>query len=1052
MTTKRFLSFLTAMLVTLVPFGAGAASATVDGTTYTVVSTAKELYDALQAGGNIFLKNDIALNLNFAQTVAVKPGTVLNGNGFSLTSSTRRTTPIFSYAAGTEVGNATCCIKNIGFGTKWAPITLAGNATLFTEESPDTCRTIYQNVDFYVKGASLTGDVVGGLYSNMTGVVSFYGCTLTADLTSSPSQNLVGGWIGQINGGDLLMTNCTTYGSIKSNALCTGAFVGQAGGGNSRYTNCTNLASVTAPENVGGLVGNVGTGAGSMYFTACKNYGDITSTGSGYNSMAGGIIGRSTNRADQGNQKLRVFYDCINYGTVTSGARAGGITGSNNDYDTAGKTNNYNYYTYGNCINCGDVSGGSYAGGIMGIASPTTYRAEITDCVNIGKITSKNGYAGNFAGMLCGGVITGGYAAGVISTKKGTDVLVPYTYGTYILQEGAHKNESWSISAPTVSGVSYIGPAATVSEGITKITDGNLSAALQNLSSLCHISFVKADAADKNSYVVTAEPMLRGLQQSVKTDGDTVELRLIAGVNSLSAFQKVGFRIKVQANGITTEVNSEGNIVYPSLDALSAANKPSLISAESLSSNYLCTATVSGIPIIGGALIEVTPYAIGNHGTEYVGSTRVISCRNGVYGIEPMMINNVLLSDYAIVYASSNTLSEQLLATRMANELAKLTGVSIPVFSDAQVCTRSARILIGKTTKTTLSVTGRTISTQKNVNEIVISGADTAQLSESITYFLDTVEKRLLAGNNSWSFARSVTVPVDDTLTLMAYNMGARDNADIKKAEWDLIVDYLPDIWTSQEPWAGFLDDFLNDYAVQPNTPFLEDPSDDDVMASDVNNKAFTGNGYYGVYWGLPRWVPGDPCTAGKASYSVILYAKDRFTIDTGRSGTFWLSTQPNVSGTNYSGSNFARCATYATLTDRNTGKTFTVVNVHLDFVPAVQTAQIEILLRELKSRVGENMPIFVTGDMNSEAHSSPIALYKENPVMPMTALDEVADRAYRAHRNIDWFFTNQPEKIDVSYYNNCFEHTFLNQLWNSSLVMGMPSDHPAIYTEFKFR
>jgi len=101
---------------------------------------------------------------------------------------------------------------------------------------------------------------------------------------------------------------------------------------------------------------------------------------------------------------------------------------------------------------------------------------------------------------------------------------------------------------------------------------------------------------------------------------------------------------------------------------------------------------------------------------------------------------------------------------------------------------------------------------------------------------------------------------------------------------------------------------------------------------------------------------------------------------------------------------------------------------------------------------VGTDVPIIVMGDMNSRAHSAPIKLYKDNDVMPMVAFDEIADRAYRRYYNIDWFFINHPEKIEVSYYNNCFEHTFLNRLWNSELVVGMPSDHPAIYTEFKFR
>jgi len=1036
------------MLITLVPFGASAATETVDGITYTTVSTAAELYSALNAGGNILLMNDIALNSSFSGTVTFRVGTVLNGNGFSLTYSGNRTAPLFTYAAGTTVGQATSYIKNIGFGTEASPMKLTGNVSLFAEASKDTCQIIYQNVDFYVSGSGLSGSSVGGLYNDMTGLAYFYGCTLTANLSASGS--LFGGWLGQVAGGDLVMNNCITYGTLTGTGANTAAFVGQSGSGTSRYTNCINLADVTGSVHAAGFVANVGTGAAALYFTSCKNYGNITSDGSGYDNMAGGFMGRATNTSSEDNRRLRVLYDCVNYGTITSGARAGGFVGSSHDYDTGGPGANYLYYTFENCVNYGTVSGDKYAGGLIGIASPITYRAEVTECINVGKIISTSGYAGNFAGMLSNGVITGGYAAGVISSYRGTDVLAPHNSGTYTLLAGSYANQAWSIVAPTVSGVSYIGPKTSVASGITKVTDANKAAALLAMSELCGVSFVAADSTDANSYVVAAEPMVRGVQQSLTVTNGKTALRFVAGLNAKNAYQKVGFRLTVHANGTTAELTRETNTVYTSLNAM-ANGASTQVSASSLASKYLCAITLTGIPVAKDAVIEVTPYAVDQSGTEHVGKTRVISCSDGTYRMEPMVLNNALLSDYAIVYASTNKLSEELLANRLSAQLAKLTGIAIPVISDAQETTKTAKILIGKTTQTTLSVTGRTLCTQSNQNEIVIAGANTAQLSESITYFLDTVEGKLLDGNNSWCF-ETVTVPTDDQLIMMAYNLGAKDNANIKKAEWDLIVDYLPDILTFQEPWAGFLDDFLNNYAVKPSTKFVASSSDDDVMSSNVNNKAFTGNGYYDVYWGLPRWVPGDPCTAGKASYSVILYAKDRFTIDTGRAGTFWLSTQPNVSGTNYSGSNFARCATYATLTDKNTGKTFTVVNVHLDFDAAVQDAQVKILLREMKSRVGADMPIFITGDMNAHGHSDTIALYQNNGIMDMTSMDDMADYAYRQSQNIDWLFTNHPEQIEVSYYHKCFEHTFLNNLWNGTLIMGMPSDHPAVYTEFKFR
>ena len=1050
---KRIVSLMliAAMLVAIFPIGVSAASETVDGITYTAVSTASQLYSALSSGGNILLKNDIALNSSFSGTVTIYPGTVLNGNGYSLTYSGSRSSALFKFAAGSSVGNATSYIKNIGFGTGSVPMVLTGSTSLFAEASSDTCEIIYQNVTFYITGSGLTGSQVGGLYSTLTGVASFYGCTMNINLSSSATGNLVGGWIGE-NYGDLIMTGCKTQGTVSGNGICTGAVMGQANGSNSRFTNCTNYATVTGPNHVSGVVGNVGTGANSMYFTSCINYGSITSTGTAYDSMAGSLLGRATNKADQGGKRLRVFYDCINYGTITSGSRAGGLVGSSHDYDTGGPSANYAYYTFENCINYGTVSGGQYAGGMIGIASPITYRAEITDCINVGKITSENGYAGNFAGMLCNGVITGGYAAGVVTTKLGTDVLVPHNSGNYTLQAGSYSGQSWAISAPVVSNVTYVGPSATVASGITKVTGATMSAALKNMSSLCGVSFVAADSDDTESYVVGAEPMLRGVQQSVAVTNGRADLRFVAGVNALDAYQKIGFQMTVHTGEQTAETTRETDTVYTSLNAVASNGTISQVTASSLSSKYLGAITLTGIPLSQDVVIEVTPYTVADDGTKFVGKTRVISCLEGIYQVEPMVLNDVLLEDYAIIYASSDTMSEELLAKRMSDEIAKLTGISLPVLSDAQSCSRSAKLLIGKATPVSDTVTGRTIRTQGEPHVIVISGTNTSELSESIEYFIETIEEKMTAGNSSWKFASSVTVPVDDELTLMAYNMGAKDNADIKKAEWNLIVDYLPDIWTSQEPWAGFLDDFLNDYAVQPEIDFVASSADDDVMVSDVNNKCFTGNGYYGVFWGLPRWVPGDTSNAGKASYSVILYAKDRFTPDLTRSGTFWLSETVNTSGSIASGSSFPRCATYLTLTDNNTGKTFTVVNVHLDFVASVQIAQVNILLRELKSRVGEDMPIFVTGDMNSEAHSTPIALYKNNDYMDMTALDEIAERAYRDERNIDWFFTNHPEKIDVSYYNYCGEQTFLNKLWNSSLVMGMPSDHPAIYTAFKFK
>ena len=519
---------------------------------------------------------------------------------------------------------------------------ISNGVSLFAEAKADSCHVIYQNVDFYVHGSGLTG-TAGSLYNTLTCLASFYGCSAEVDLSASAS--LLGGWIGNIDGGNLVMSGCTTYGTIESSGTYAAGFLGQSAKGLVRFTDCINLANITAVSYAAGITGNVGTGTSATFYTNCINYGNITATGSGYGNMAGGIQGRATNNADEANHRLRVFYNCVNYGTVTAGGRAGGMVGSSHDYDTGGPDANYNYYTFENCVNYGNVNGGDYAGGIMGAASPVTYRAEITDCVNVGKITSDSGYAGNFAGMLSSGVITGGYAAGVVASAMGDDVLVPHNEGGYTLQAGTtYKGATWPIIPYVASGVGYIGAAETVGEGITKITEEAMAEALAGMGALCNKSFLAADASDSDSYVVAAEPILRGVQQGAAATSGYTDLRFVAGINALDAYETVGFHLVLHANGKTIELLEETDTVYTSLNALSANGTLSEVTAAETGNKYLCAVAIRNVPISADVRIEVTPYAVTYDGVKYKGNTRVISCEDSAFRIEPMMLNDRPLS------------------------------------------------------------------------------------------------------------------------------------------------------------------------------------------------------------------------------------------------------------------------------------------------------------------------------------------------------------------------------------------------------------------------
>lgn len=1066
---KRVLAVLLtlAMLTTGMTFGAAAAPAyeKVDGTNYIMVSTEAELVDALKSKGitNVKLKNDIELtSKNFLRSFSIAPEILIDGDGHSLLYKEERLMALFKFEAGTTDTVSQITFRNLNFGTKENPITIKGAEALFSfGAKARMCEVDFLNVNFYVKRTGVTVSSAA-LFNNTNTVVRFEGCMLDVDMVGVTKGSLHGGYISSIDSGSqVTFKNCVTTGNIESNAG-VGGFVAQNTSGELIFEKCTNFANVTGGGYVGGFVANVGQGSIRFYFTDCVNNGIVKSTGSGYGSMAGGFVGRMSNRSDDDGRRMNVLYHCTNRGSIVSGGSAGGFVGRFHDYDYLSEA----YFTFSDCINYGAVSGKDYAGGIMGVSSPLVYMVEMTDCANLGKITSSAGYAGNFGGLISRTekpTFVNCFAAGVLDGKT-NGILVGLSSGKYTIGAGELAGQKVDIAAPRVKSVTYYGTLSNTIEGVTKVNTVEEMAAA--LTAQYGETFITPDASNKNVYLVTAVPELNGVQQSVSVSNNLALIRFAASINTKDAYSAYGFDITTITSSGTKSKTYKSFDLYQKISETTAAGKNS-VSAANTAHAYYFTATVYNVPTNERVIFKVTPYAVSADGQKtYTGATRLITVENGMIVNEYLMLNGVMLEEFAIVYDEKGTMGNKALATHLAGKLSELTGIALPVLTTTTKTKRTAKIYVGKQANMTGIPTGRNISTLDSTGSIVFSGDNTAQLGEAVQYAIDMLTEMVKKGENIINIDEPVKVPVDTKVSIMAFNLGAQDNAHVKKHEWELIVDYLPDIATFQEPWAGFLDDFLNDYAVIPETKFKADPADDDVMATDVNNKAFTGNGYYGVYWGLPRWKPSDPNDpakgyskhAGKASYSVILYAKDRFEVDESKSGTFWLSDRPDVSNSMYVGSSFARCATYATLTDKNTGEQFVVVNVHLDFDPKIQVPSVNTLLTELTKRVGTKHSIFITGDMNSPANSETIKTYFNNEIMPMTSLDDISYESYRDRRNIDWILTNKPDDIDVTYFRYCGEWNFFNKVWDQAatnpigLHVGTPSDHPAMYAEFTFK
>ena len=918
----------------------------IDGVTYKIVTTASQLSTYLAAGGNIMLANDIALTSG--TQITIKAGTLFDGNGYAITYDGTLTAPLFVFGTG-----ALTTIRNAQFGTSAVPMTTSGAIGLFLETAGSDGSVqnhiVWQNDTFYVTNTD-AADSVGGLIAHSTAIHRFSGSTMNINLTAT-SGALQGGWIGSASG-ELYFDDCVTIGTIKG-TYGVGGFVGQNTSGRAYFDNCVNHAKVTATGGYcGGFSGNAGLSMSQLYFLNCTNYGAIESTASGYNSVAGGIIGRISNLQcpDIG---VNGFYGCVNFGTVTSKRAAGGIVGRHHESDHAYTQ----YLRFRDCINLAQIKATNYAGGIVGVASPVVSEVIMDRCANVAKITGSN-YVGNFAGTMNNGKLTDCYAAGYIvtgsSAKRG--VVGGLISGNYTYQSGDLAGTTGTITEPTLSNVRYLSNlSATYAQGATLVASGTdaYTDMLADLKELYGMSFVAADApSTAGGYLVVADPQIRGVQQSTTTTDSKTDLRFAAIINALTPFEKVGFRATIRVNGQAVKVDQLADTVYSSLNATSVNGEISSVTAKELSGQYLTAITFTSIPTTGDVSIEIAPYAVGTDGTEYVGKTRVVVVSKGTCKTESMLLNGVALEKFSIVYPSASSNNEQLLATRLAEKIGEMIGHTVTCYSDATAA-GSNEILVGSTNRHTPTVSGRWIyRPDESSTNIVLSATGTTALSEVVEYFLETLLEKRANGQCAWTISGSISVPIDEELTIMSYNTGALEHttSGLQAAQWDLITDSLPDIFTMQEPWATYLAAFFNSYAVKPSTSFVA--SSKNVMSTSVNGKAFTGSGYYGVYWGQPRWKSGNANTNGAASYSPILYAKDRFTVNTSKSGTFWLSGTPSTSGSALSTSTHARCATYATLTDKNTGETFVVVNTHLDFSTECKTEQITILLNQLKSKV----------------------------------------------------------------------------------------------------
>jgi len=94
--------------------------------------------------------------------------------------------------------------------------------------------------------------------------------------------------------------------------------------------------------------------------------------------------------------------------------------------------------------------------------------------------------------------------------------------------------------------------------------------------------------------------------------------------------------------------------------------------------------------------------------------------------------------------------------------------------------------------------------------------------------------------------------------------------------------------------------------------------------------------------------------------------------------GTFWLSDTPDKPSRGWDGA-CNRCATWAIMKDKATGRKYFVVNTHIDHVgPEAQQKGVRLVADKIAEMNKNGLPVIVTGDFNMDISNDYLAPMKE--------------------------------------------------------------------------
>ncbi|MCO4794701.1 MAG: endonuclease/exonuclease/phosphatase family protein [Bacteriovoracaceae bacterium] len=165
--------------------------------------------------------------------------------------------------------------------------------------------------------------------------------------------------------------------------------------------------------------------------------------------------------------------------------------------------------------------------------------------------------------------------------------------------------------------------------------------------------------------------------------------------------------------------------------------------------------------------------------------------------------------------------------------------------------------------------------------------------------------------------------------------------------------------------------------------------------------------------------------------YPTLYINSENITVN--KSGDIWLSETPYEAGSSSFKSSFPRLCTWASLTTKKNNHSFFLINTHLDHVlEETRVEQIKVLLKEVKDKNTENLPVILMGDFNSSPDSEVRQeilsqwSFLHDPWHTLQLKEETSyhkfQGAYEEGTRIDWMLVDKKVKTHDIYLDKSTE------------------------------